>query len=311
VNLNFITRVAGAVKLAAKAHAPTIMVTTGVVSMGASVIVASKQTLTLDAVLMDHVTNLEKIEDGQTFAKTQGISYTDELARQDRIKVYTRASVDVTKHYFIPGVLFVGGACLVFGGHRIMLKRNATLAIAYTTVAKAFDAYRERVREHWGDETDQAMMGGYVTKEVYDDSKKHAVEVNTRDWDDPLHGNPYARVFEQGESSQWTRDHYTNTMFIANQQRFAQELLGRRGHLFLWEVYEALGFEPNDISRVTGWKVRKLADGTKDIPVVDFGLDKEMPEDWKVNSNGGIFLDINCQGLIVGGKVQKILESAR
>lgn len=308
MNLTFISRAAGAVKLAAKAHAPTIMVTTGIASMGASVIVASKKTLYLDEVMAPAVETLEKIEENVGQVGYLSGEYTAEKARSDRFRVYSKAGLALTRHYIVPATLFVGGACLVFGGHRIMLKRNATLALAYTGVLNAFEAYRERVRQHWGDETDQAMMSGYRTTEVYDDDKKHSTEVNTRDWDNVT--APYARVFEQGETSQWSPDRSTNTMFIHNQQRYAQELLGRREYLYLWEVYEALGFTPNDISRVVGWKVKRNPDGTKDIPMVDFGLDKALPDDWTYGQNGAIYLDFNCQGLIVGGKVQKILEQA-
>lgn len=303
MNLSFITRAAGAVKLAAKAHAPTIMVTTGVISMGASVIVASKKTLELDTLIAPHVEKLEEID-----RSAHLVGYDEKAMARDRGRVYGRVFLVASKHYLVPSVLFVGGACLVFGGHRVMLKRNATLALAYTGLAKAFDAYRENVRQHWGDETDQAMMSGYRTVEVYDDAKKHPTEVNTRDWDNS--NNPYARVFEQGETSQWSPDRPSNVMFIHNQQRFAQELLNRRGYLYLWEVYEALGFQPNDVSRVVGWKNKKLPDGSKEIAVVDFGLDKPVPDDWTYSSNGGIYLDFNCHGLIVGGKVQKMLEQA-
>ena len=71
-------------------------------------------------------------------------SYTPDVAMSDRIKVYTRVGLDLGKLYFVPGVLFIGGACLVFGGHRIMLQRNATLALAFTGLKKSFDFYRQK-----------------------------------------------------------------------------------------------------------------------------------------------------------------------
>ena len=131
--------------------------------------------------------------------------------------------------------------------------------------------------------------------------------ITTRDWNESAH-DPYNRVFEQGATSQWVPDLGINKGFVHNQNRFAQERLLREGILYLSDVYKALGFPETDISRVVGWKVKRLPDGSKDIPVVDFGLDKPHPDDWKYNKERAIYLDFNCQGLIIGGKVQKILE---
>jgi hypothetical protein len=300
-----LTRIVGAVKLAAKAHAPTIMVVSGVTSMGASVILASKKTLQIEERLAPHVESLEKIQHGLDLGLN---GYNDKAAAKDRGIVYGRVAVDMTKLYAVPGVLFVGGACLVFGGHRIMLKRNATLALAFTGLKKSFDAYRQRVRDEFGPMVDQGMLTGHRQIEVIDDDGK-VQTVNTRDWDADQ-TDPYNRLFAEGETTQWINDLAVNKLFIQNQQRMAQILLGNRGYLYLSEVYEALGFPETDISRVVGWKAGFNPDGSKEIPVIDFGLDRPLPDDWKHSKEKAIYLDFNCQGLIIGGKVQKALEKA-
>lgn len=301
-----LTRAIGAVKLLAKAHAPTIMVVTGVASMGASVFTAAKQTLKIEETLAPHVESLEKIQRGLDL-DLEG--YTEKSAQKDKIMVYTRVSVDALKLYAVPVVLFASGTTLIFSAHRMMLQRNATLAIAFTGVKKAFDAYRANVRDEFGAEADQAMLHAYQIKEAVDPETGKVATIRTRDWDVD-HIDPYNRVFEQGATTQWHDDLGVNKLFIAGQQRMAQILLGNRGYLYLSEVYEALGFPETDISRVVGWKAKLNPDGSKDIPVVDFGLDRPMPDDWKYTKNAAIYLDFNCQGLIVGGKVQKALEKA-
>lgn len=304
--MSHLTRAYGAVKLLSKAHAPTIMVVSGVVSMGASVIGASKQTLKVEETLVPHVESLEKIQTGRDLDLD---GYDDKAAQRDKIVVYTRVAKDLTKLYFVPGVFFVGGACLVFGGHRMLLQRNATLAMAFTGIKKAYDTYRANVREEFGAEADQAMLHGYKIREVIDPVTGSVQTVNVRDWD-AEHVDPYNRVFGRGESTQWHDDIGVNKLFIAGQQRMAQILLGNRGYLYLSEVYEALGFPETDISRVVGWKAGFNPDGSKEIPVLDFGLDRPMPDDWKYSKDNAIYLDFNCQGLIIGGKVQKALEKA-
>lgn len=306
MSLAFIGRAVGAVKLAAKAHAPTLLVTGGVVSMAAGTVVACKKTLYIEEILEPHTAVLENIEKGEALNLD---GYGSDKARSDRFRVYSRAAFDCTKHYAVPGTLFIGGAVMVFSGHRIMLKRNATLAVAFTTLFNSFRDYRGRVVQKMGHDADQAFMHGAVVKEVIDPETGEVATIATRDWDESS-TDPYNRVFEQGATSAWVPDLGINKMFIANQQRFAQDLLSNRGYLYLSEVYEALGFPESDISRVVGWKVTRLPDGSKDIPMVDFGLDKPMPDDWKYDRERAVYLDFNCQGLIVGGRVQKILERA-
>ena len=303
--MSFITRAIGTVQLAAKAHAPTIMVVTGVVAMGAAVVTAGKQTLKVEEVLEKHTPQLENIVTGENLGLA---NYDKEDAFRDRMKVYGAASYDLGKVYFVPGVLFLGGAALIFGGHRVMLRRNATLALAFTAVSNAFDKYRENVRQSFGEDTDQAMMRGWVTKEIVDPETGKVETIQTADW--TTTNDPYARVFEQGGASQWRPDRILNEQFCRLQQKFAQEKLIRTGTLYLSEVYEALGIPESDVSRVVGWKVGKLADGSKNIPFVDFGLDKPLPDDWKFAKDAAIYLDFNCQGLIVGGRVQAALEQA-
>lgn len=299
-----LTRAVAAAKLVAKAHAPTIMVVSGVVSMGASVITASKKTLKVEEVLERHVPDLEKIKQGKELDLP---SYDSNAQLKDLTVVYTHVGMDLTKLYFVPGVLFIGGAALVFGGHRVMLKRNATLAIAFTGLQKAFDAYRQNVRDEFGDTADQGMLNGYKEVEVYDDKSGKTQTIRTRDWDN-VENDPYNKVFSAETSDQFINDLGVNKLFIANQQRMANIKLGLDGYLYLNDVYESLGMRKTDVGQVCGWKERRLPDGSRDIPFIDLGLDKPMPDDWKYTANNEIYLDINCQGLIVGGQIQKELE---
>lgn len=304
--MSFLTRAYGATKLALKAKAPTIMVVTGVASMGAAAVIGARQTLKVEEVLEKHTPNLEKIQKGQDLDLG---SYTQEDAQRDRGRVYAAAAFDLTKLYAVPGVLFIGGAGLVFGGHRMMVKRNAQLAIAFTGLKKMFDGYRGRVQDKLGHEADQAFLNGATVKEVIDPATGEVATIATRDWDKSRE-DPYNRVFAQDTSSEWQDDYGVNKMFILQQVKSAQQVLNLQGHLYLNDLYQALGFPKTDIGQVAGWRVRRLADGSRDIPTIDVGLDKMMPDDWKYNNRNEIFLDINCQGYIVGGTVQKLLEQA-
>lgn len=303
--MKIITRAYHAVKLASKANAPTIMVVTGVAAMGASVITASKQTLKAEEILAVHVPKLEKIQ----WARDLDVkSYQDEEALKDRFNVYSSIAWDLTKLYAVPAVLFVGGATLVFGGHRIMLKRNAALSIAFTSLQKAYTKYRENVVKEMGPEFDRAMVGGFKNKEIIDEKTGKTETVSTFDWDSDS-SDPYNVIFDQGNSSQWEPDLGINKGFVAIQQDYAQEKLNRQHILYLSDVYKALGIAETPMSRLVGWKVKINPDGSRDIPVVDFGLNKAS-WDFTYGPDHSIYLDFNCQGLVIGGLVQKIMEQA-
>ena len=302
MNLNFIIQGASAMKLALKAKAPALMLAGGLASVTAGTVIACKQTLELDDVLESHVEELNNVSSGEDLKLE---SYTSEHARNDRINIYIRAGLDVSRLYAVPGVLMFSGMGLILGAHHIMAQRNATLALAFTGLKTAFDKYRENVREEYGEDVDTKMMRGRV-KPVTEINEK-GEKVTTLKYEN---NDPYNRVFDQTTSTSWKPDLSVNNMFLSNQQRFAQERLNMRGYLYLSEVYEALGIPESSISRVVGWKIRRNPDGSKDFPMVDFGINKPHPDDDLYARDSAVYLDFNCQGLIVGGKVQKILEKS-
>lgn len=290
-----ITRAYGALKLALDAKSPTLLVVGGVAAMGVSVVLACRQTIVCQDVVKPLVERIERVE-----PKNE--------AEQTEKKAIQIALIQTTvRCYAVPAVVFVSGAVMVFRGHHKLQQRNAALALAFTTIKKSFDAYRARVIQMQGHEADQTFMHGSKSISAMVDGKPTIV--NTRDWETSKQ-DPYNRVFSQDNSNQWQNDLGCNKDFVHGQQRFAQQILNRQGYLYLSDVYRSLGFAESDISRVVGWKIAILPDGSRDVPVVDFGLDTMLPDDWKYNSKREIYLDFNCQGLIVGGKVQKMLEDA-
>jgi len=292
-----LTRAVAAAKLALHAKSPTILVVGGVVTMGAAAIAAGVQARKLDRALEPHVEYIEGID-----------LRSDEEVNREKIVAVGNMTVECIKLFAVPTILFAGGAGMTFYGHNILVQRNATLAVAFTSLKKSFDAYRGRVRQIHGDEWDQRLLNGSVQvsgAEVGDDPEG---KFHTRDWG--AQNDPYNRVFGEGLTSQWQNDLSSNRIFLGGMERLAQQKLNIKGYLYLSEVYDALGFPESDVSRVVGWKIKTLPDGSRDIPTVDFGLNKAIPDDWKFNKEKAVYLDFNCQGLIVGGKIQQMIESA-
>lgn len=64
----------------------------------------------------------------------------------------------------------------------------------------------------------------------------------------------------------WTKNPEYNRMFLAEQERYANDLLRVKGHLFLNEVYEMLGMVKTKFGQVAGWVWSENAKVSFNIP---------------------------------------------
>jgi hypothetical protein len=97
----------------------------------------------------------------------------------------------------------------------------------------------------------------------------------------------YARVFDETNVN-WERKPEYTLLFLKNVQNYANDFLQVRGHVFLNDVYDRLGFPRTSEGQVVGW----LWDG-KDPKYVDI-----MIQGFQTNGNSAITLDFNVQGII-------------
>lgn len=93
------------------------------------------------------------------------------------------------------------------------------------------------------------------------------------------------RTFSQDTSTAWDPNPEYNAMFLKAQQQYANDIVLVRGHLFLNEVYDALGLSRTDIGAIVGW--RKKPEGW-----VTFGIDKPI-------ADPSIRLEFNIDGPIL------------
>lgn len=61
-----------------------------------------------------------------------------------------------------------------------------------------------------------------------------------------------ARFFDESCIA-WTKESDFNMIFLREQQRYANDLLKARGHLFLNEVYDMLGMPRSKVGQTHGW----------------------------------------------------------
>jgi len=288
----FVTRNAGRRLLVAQKHSPTIMFAAGVVGVVATVVMASKATLKLEEVLDEAKGDLDTAKE---LHESDTNEYSDLDYKRDVTVVYARAVHKMVKLY---GPAFIVGsasiACLA-GSNQILSRRNASLTAAYVALEKSYDEYRRRVIGEVGEDKERKLRFGVIEREILEEKETGEPEVKIIRSADPNVRSPYAKFFDE-VSPNWSREANNNLLFLRCQQQYFNDILRARGHVFLNEVYDALGIERTRAGSVVGWVVSKEGDN-----YIDFGIfDGENPRarDFVNGREMSILLDFNVDGII-------------
>ena len=271
-------------------NSPSILFGVGVAGVVATAVLASKATLEVDGVLMQHEAQIAKIKKAGTLQPEQ---YDDDAAQRDTIVVYSKTVGSLVKLY-APTVIcgLVTIACLT-KSHNILSDRNAGLAAAYAIVDKGFKEYRKRVEKEFGTEKDLEFLHGVEEREYIEEGKqghKVVVEKVARREGFP---SVYAKFFDEVNPS-WQRNPDYNYVFIKARQQYANDMLKSRGHVFLNEVYDMLGMERTSAGAVVGWVLGNGDD------YIDFGMydDRPAARDFVNGREPSILLDFNVDGVV-------------
>jgi hypothetical protein len=302
--MNTVTRSLHRVGFKFKKHSPEILVGAGIVGVVGSAVMACKATTKLDEVLEEPKEKIEKIHElmENPDMVPEGKEYTEEDGKKDLTIMYTQSAVKVVKLYAPAVILGTVSIAAILGGHHILRKRNLALAAAYATIDKGFKEYRGRVIERFGEELDKELKYNIKAKEieetvVNEDGSENTVK-KTVNVADPNTTSDYARFFDDGCNG-WTKDPEFNLMFLKDQQRYANDLLKTRGHLFLNEVYDMLGLPRSTAGAVVGWvydEKHPVGDNFVDFGIYD--LYNEKKRDFVNGYERTILLDFNVDGEI-------------
>lgn len=232
----------------------------GVVSVIAGVITACKSTLKVEEVVDNHKDQLDYVK--QVPEEVNPVEDVDhEISKQDIAKVYLHTGLEFAKLYAIPVGLTVGGILMLTTATRKYKKRYLGAVAAYNGVAEAFKQYRQRVIDDQGADKDHEYL--------YGKGKKKTIEMKTcNENGDEVYSKGQAVIIENGEkvilsdyaqffardiSTQWDPNEYYNRTYISGRQKYFTTILRDRGHVFLNEVLDALGFPMTDAGAVVGW----------------------------------------------------------
>lgn len=295
-----------------KKHSPEILVIAGVVGTVASTVMACKATTKLRDVLEESKVQIDdtvKYYADRTDAPELLGKYTEEDGKKNLAISYAQAGLKVAKLYAPAVILGIMSIAAILGGHNILRKRNIAIAAAYAGLDKSFKEYRGRVVERFGEALDKELRYNIKAKEieetvVNEDGTEATVTktVNVAECDK---NSDYAKFFDEYNPG-WSKDPEANLMFLRRQQDYANELLKRKGHMFLNEIYDMLGIPRTKAGQVVGWIYDEkcpIGDNYIDFGIYDvYSSNEKQNERRRAFVNGherSILLDFNVDGNIL------------
>jgi hypothetical protein len=222
---------------------------------------------------------------------------SDEDYRHDQILLRVQTSMKIARLYAPAIGLGVLSIAALTGSHVILTRRNVALTAAYAALDRGFRQYRDRVSKELGADKDREFRYGLTEREIVEETKngpktKMVKDVVTDDL------SIYARVFDETSTS-WSKVHMQNQFFLQCQQNYANDLLNKRGHVFLNEIYDMLGLSRTKAGQVVGW-VKDNPNGGDSY--IDFGVfkgDKFHALRFVNGEERSIWLDFNVDGNVL------------
>lgn len=280
-----VTQKVGRELLTMRKHSPRIMFVAGIAGTIVSTVMACRATLRLPEMLDEMQSDVDGVKELKHFNKP-GSNYDVKQSNKDLAYAYGINTYRIVKLY-APSVL-IGAASItaLTASHVTLSKRNAGLTAAYSALQLSMEKYRERVREQLGEEKERDLYSGIRTEKIQVEGKTKEIRIK-----DPNAISPYAKLFDEYNHN-WKKNAEQNRLFIQCQQNYANHLLHARGHIFLNEVYDMLGFEHSKAGCVVGWVV-----GNGDN-FIDFGIFETDNGDFMNGYERSVWLDFNVDGVI-------------
>lgn len=290
--------------LIAQKHAPEILMATGAIATVGAVVLTGKASLKVSDILDKHEANKEKIEGVYSGEIEVEAEYTEDDYKKDILTNKIQCAHEIAINYIPAATLLAFGIGCFFGAHNILSKRYIAMAGMYKLCEESFTAYRNRVKEELGSDQDKHFYYGTEIEETVEKiegkggkikEKKSKVEVYPG-----VEVTQYARYFDEANPN-WQRSADDNRFFLTNMQRQLNDKLVSQGHLFLNEVYDALGFERSSAGALVGWvysdnDINQTGDGYVDFRIYD--CSNVAKRDFVNGYEPSILLDFNVDGLI-------------
>jgi hypothetical protein len=286
-----VTRTVSRSMLNAQKNSPQILFAVGVAGAVGSTVLACRATLRVESVLEEHEKQAIDIK---------SIGLTERNQKEELTVLYVRTSMGLVRLY-APAVI-VGGFAIgaLTKSHNTLRQRNAALSVTLAAVSEAFDQYRRRVVDEYGEEKDRELRFGSQERTVVEDTKQGPKKVQVKSYDPVIAGEefPYAKIYSRETSKRFLDTPEYNLMIINTAQDYLTDRLRARGHVFLNEAYDELGLDRTPAGAVVGW----IYPNPNGDEFVDFGhmnpSRKHEIAEFVSGASGAILLDPNVDGEI-------------
>lgn len=267
-----------------KDKSPKLFLIGGIGGIAVATVLACKATLKAEPVVEAHISKIEKVKNETPEDRKQ-------ITRE-----YVTLFLDAVKLYSVPIGLGVGSIYCITKGYRILEDKNIKLVGTVKLIESAFNKYRQRVVDEYGEDTDRMFYHNLKKKDILIEENGKTKTVKDAEVLDDI--NPldvsYDRVFDES-NSEWTGHPDEDIWFLKRQENYANDILKSRGYIFLNEVYDLLGFGPTEAGQFVGW-AKGRGEG-----FVDFGLSDISQECNRKFINGEskyVLLTFNTDGYI-------------
>lgn len=313
--MNTVTRAASKYGYKLKKASPTIMIVGAAVGGVAATVLACKATIKAQDILAEHNAAVktihmtkDQIEKGEiTLGEDE--SYTEKDFKNDITTTYVQTGLKLAKVYAPAVSMGIASLGCMFGSHHIMSKRNATLTAAYIALDKAFEEYKGRVTDRFGNRVQEELEHNIKAVEV--ENKKtndQGVEETIKEYKDVAmqHSSPYTCIFDETVDT-WQPDNMLNRNYLFLMEQSANKRLRTQGHLFLNEVLGSIGTHggvsmKTPEGQIVGW-IYNPNDPSKQNHV-DFGVTSyvegyDPTNDFIDGYERSVILRFNCDGPII------------
>lgn len=281
-----IQQLIGKVKLGAKRNAPELLLGAGLITGTATIVLASRATVKAVGIKKE----LDEGNMSLDFYIKDG-SISDDAAKKEVRRLYTKYALDLAKQYAIPVGLYASTVALVFSSYKIQKNRQMALSAALAACTTAYSTLLGKLRN--------GAATGLTAKEVMDGIEgKIIVDPDTGEVTiEKVQGEPVDSLYKvrfDRYSTAWEKDKFQNESTLRSEENWANDRLRLQGYVFLNDIYDRLGLPKTKAGQIVGW----LNDGTGD-GFIDFGVkDCEGYEDFRFDANA-FDLNFNVDGDIL------------
>lgn len=288
----------GRLGLLLKKNLPTITTVASVIGVVGTGVLSARAAYKSCSTIEKHKENIEKVRSNKDNLENKEYN-------QAVVTVYKETAVDLVKVYWPAAVTMGLTIAGIFTTNHIHRKRYFTMAGMYTAAMAAYNDYRNRVREKYGEDAERELYyniekeeivtvetdkrGKEKTKvEVVMKPRNHLDETLSLLCFEPSQGNSY---WYQGRPD-------LTYYFLHGREEVLTQMLRTRGYLFLNEVFRELSQPEIPEGQMVGWIYDETKGDTDNC--VDFGL-KEGTENFDLfmsGKNDFVYLQLNHDGVI-------------